>query len=102
MYNTIYNNKTDKAKLQDAVNEFLKLVNNPLLLEIYFTTHNDIGKESLCFCEILSNRYKNKTLSNAITMIKDNLVNILLDLDTSSNKNIDNIKQNIVNVLLSQ
>lgn len=100
MYNTIYNNKTDKAKLQDAVNEFLKLVNNPLLLEIYFTTHNDIGKESLCFCKILSNRYQDKTLSNAINMIKDNLVNVLLDLDTSNNKNLDNIKRNILDVLL--
>lgn len=101
LYNIIYSNETNRSKRQNAVNEFLKLVSNPLLLEIYFTTHDNIGIELSCFCEILRNRYNNKTLYNAIDIIKHDLLNILLDLEnTSNNIKIDDIKQDIIKILL--
>ncbi len=69
IYNAIYDSNKNKFELQDAVNEFVNIIQNPLLFEIYIRTHNNNDNLTYLY-NILVNRNKSKILNNPIKMIE--------------------------------
>ncbi|MBR1944584.1 MAG: hypothetical protein IJ848_03920 [Alphaproteobacteria bacterium] len=98
IYNDIYNGKYDEN--QNGVNEFLRLITNQLLLKLYFIVHgNNKISELECIYKILLNRSKNAILNQNINSIKNDLVNILYEIDIHNNEDIEDINKIISNII---
>lgn len=69
IYNVLYDINKNKFELQDAVNEFISIIQNPLLFEIYISTHNNNDNLTYLY-KILVNKNKPKILFNNIKMIE--------------------------------